>query len=534
MSRPPAIGSTDEFYRAHFGGAWMPIAYPDDWFYFAIQASITCAGAAPIGACCDMYFPDEAGDSVCRDVPEVNCAFPRWIGGAACGSDPFDPPCGASACCLGDGRCEDRTANLCEVGGAGWHRGEFCSSPEIECPVVCTYSEEPCSRPHEGVGCMDPHCCEEVCSQDSFCCLVEWDLGCSDLALINCTIPPENDECWSPIPGFGAVEIAVPSGTNSGVLHATERFDDPGFCCHGDMPGAQGYGTVWFKFVATHPTVYLRTCFSNAPATDSLIQLFRAENAESDEAACNSLVPVACNDDAPFCSASAANSELGATDLVPGDTYYIMLAAKTQQSRGLYHLEITAPASLPPSCQCGEVRWLDPPDGVIDARRPHSPHAMGQAQGIDELLVAAPSHHADPECWILCETGDTGVTNAVVDVINNSDGTYTLVLDRPVTSDAVTTVSYVADTGEIATGTFTSHPANVNGDAAADTLDISTMIDALNGTPPAWGSYGTDCDHSGSTTPADLLCVIDLLNGGDDFDPGWNGTSRPTADGSCP
>ncbi len=535
LDRPPAIGTSDESYRVFQDGSWTVAPFPDDWLYYAIQTSITCAGAAPAGACCDMYFPDEEGDAVCRDVPEMNCPFPRWIEGVTCDSDPFDPPCGTSACCLGDGRCEDRTANGCEIGGASWHRGEFCQSLETECPFVCVYSEQPCSIPHPGGGCLDPACCDTVCSQDPFCCSVMWDAGCVTMAMIDCTVPPENDDCWSDLPGFGALEVAVPSTTKGGVLRGTEDPDDPGFCCHRDTPWAQGFGTVWFKFVAPSTSAYLRTCQSNAPADDSLIQVFRVENAETEAAACDSLVPIACSDDAPFCSASGANSELCVTNLVPGEMYYVLVAAKTQDARGLYRLDIDAPCSSSSSCQCGEVRWLDPPDGVVDARQPHSPHAAGQPQGIDEVVVVAPLSAENLDCWILCETSDTGGGNAVVEVVDNGDGTLTLVLDRPITPGAVTTITYAAANGPPTTGTFVSHPSNVNGDDEANTLDVSAIVEVLNGTPGVpWGLYSADCNHSGAITPSDLLCVIDLLNGGDAFNPGWNGSSKPTADGVCP
>lgn len=538
LGRRPAVGTSDESYRVFQGGVWTVTPLPDDWFYFAIQASVTCAGAAPIGACCDMTFPNEAGDSVCRHVPEMNCPFPRWVGGAGCDPDPFDPPCGTSACCLGDGRCEDRTDHHCEVGGASWHRGEFCDSREGECPFVCVYSEQPCSRPHVGGGCLDPSCCDTVCSQDPFCCAVEWDTGCATTAMIDCTVPPENDECWSDLPGFGALEVAISSNTKGGVLNATENPSDPGFCCHGDTAGAQGFGTVWFTFTATDTSALLSTCESNAPADDSLIQVLRPENTETEEAACNSLVPIACNDDVLFCSASGSNSELCVTGLVPGETYYVMVAAKTHDARGLYRLDIESPCSvsLPsPSCPCGEVRWLDPPDGVVDARQPHLPHAAGQPLGIDEVLVAAPSNADSLDCWRLCETADDGSENEVANVIDNGDGTYTLGLDRPLTPGAATTITYAADNGSLQTGIFISHPANVNGDGEADSLDVTAVINDLNGTsPPPWGKYSADCNHSGSTTPADLLCVIDLLNGADAFHPGWNGSPKPTADGLCP
>jgi hypothetical protein len=40
----------------------------------AVNLAITCAGAAPLGACCDWHIRDEQGEAVCRQVPKVNCS----------------------------------------------------------------------------------------------------------------------------------------------------------------------------------------------------------------------------------------------------------------------------------------------------------------------------------------------------------------------------------------------------------------------------------------------------------------------------
>ena len=62
------------------------------------------------------------------------------------------------------------------------------------------------------------------------------------------------------------------------------------------------------------------------------------------------------------------------------------------------------------------------------------------------------------------------------------------------------------------------------------------MIDYLNevATPPH-GIYSTDIDHSGQLLPADILRVIDLLNGSGRYVE-WLGVSLPDApcSGTCP
>lgn len=61
----------------------------------------------------------------------------------------------------------------------------------------------------------------------------------------------------------------------------------------------------------------------------------------------------------------------------------------------------------------------------------------------------------------------------------------------------------------------------------------ATMINDLNDVaPPLHGLYSEDIDHSGVFTSADLLRLIDLLNGAGAYDP-WNGTPLPDSAG-CP
>ena len=64
----------------------------------------------------------------------------------------------------------------------------------------------------------------------------------------------------------------------------------------------------------------------------------------------------------------------------------------------------------------------------------------------------------------------------------------------------------------------------------SSTVDILKIIDILNNvmTPP-WGTASCDTDRSGICGPADILRVIDLLNGADVYDP-WLGRTLPV----CP
>ena len=221
-------------------------------------------------------------------------------------------------------------------------------------------------------------------------------------------------------------------------------------------------------------------------------------------------------------------------DLVIGETYYVLMASATPATAGHYLATVTSPASGPcpapggpPYCPAGEINWIEPPDGVVDARQPHAQHDANALRGIDELYVGAPIGTA-PTCWTLCD--DTG-TNAVLMVEPSAICGTTLHLARPITAGAVTQIVYAGDGNP---GAFTAHPGNVDASDATDPGDIISLIDMLNQVrQPPWGLYSCDVDHSGTCGPSDIVGVIDLLNGASAF-TSWMGTPLPPVTGDCP
>ena len=107
---------------------------------------------------------------------------------------------------------------------------------------------------------------------------------------------------------------------------------------------------------------------------------------------------------------------------------------------------------------------------------------------------------------------------------------YQVVLRRPITAGGVTIIRHRGSGGYVS---YTSHPANVNGDSAAVPADILDLIDNLNGIiVPPLTMYQCDIVHSNECAPADILGEIDLLNGAGEWDV-WNGSPRPASTG-CP
>ena len=164
------------------------------------------------------------------------------------------------------------------------------------------------------------------------------------------------------------------------------------------------------------------------------------------------------------------------------------------------------------------ITWVDPPDGVVDARQP---------PGVTALHVEGPCG-TNPACWQPCATGRGG-PNVITSVVEDAPGRYRLLLGQPITSSTAV-IRYQTQGGSIG-ACFRGLPGNVDGDAHTGPIDILKLVDCLNGVAPEsscpWGLYSCDADHSLVCDAEDLLLVITLLRGEGPLLPGWNGAPLP-------
>lgn len=197
---------------------------------------------------------------------------------------------------------------------------------------------------------------------------------------------------------------------------------------------------------------------------------------------------------------------------------------------------------FPSDCPDNPTFAAYPPDGTIDARRPHPSDATTPLYGFgmpDDVGTAADESAMTPividlgatgagaECFSLCEVPPG--TNAIAGVSEDPPGVYTIMLAHGCAAGAVTTIQY--NGGDYVS--YFHHPANADGSGLANANDITVVVDCLNasGTCETWQE---DIDFSGAPTANDIVEVIDLLNGAGVFAPGWSNTALPENDGSCP
>ncbi|MHC4696665.1 MAG: hypothetical protein ACYTFA_07990 [Planctomycetota bacterium] len=181
----------------------------------------------------------------------------------------------------------------------------------------------------------------------------------------------------------------------------------------------------------------------------------------------------------------------------------------------------------------GPIDWTSsvPPSGVLDARQPHDVNDQWPLFGIDTIVVNG-DYWGGSECFELCETDCEGPPNRVEYVVQNPPGTNTIRLLRPITPGGVTSITFCGPYES--TGTFASLPGDTNADGVSNADDITELVECcLNRScVPAHGEYSCDIDHSGSSTGADVLRVLDLLSGAGEFTQAWDGVQLTTA--GCP
>ena len=80
-----------------------------------------------------------------------------------------------------------------------------------------------CDTPHPTPGCSDAACEALVCNQDSFCCVVEWDQFCVNMALAKCDCGGGGGDCGACTPTINDAQVGI-----NGAFDQPCPMTDPG------------------------------------------------------------------------------------------------------------------------------------------------------------------------------------------------------------------------------------------------------------------------------------------------------------------
>ena len=470
------------------------------------------------GACCstesitcvdDLNHQDCIGEGV----------GDRWTPDALCAD--LDPVCGTAACCSVDP--QDPGSTICEntlpvdcagLGGDPETGGDTCADLEDDCGIAaCINGDGDCLDP-AGNGtptCNDRECCNLVCEHDPWCCQFEggfeWDATCAAEAAVLCEepVPPGNDNCWEAYAiSEGAHEFTTVNTNTDGPSLPEECYQGAGDVLGHDVwydytPSDCGTVTVSLCGDADYDTREAAYVGCECPVTDDRI--------------------TGCDDDG--CGIVGGPSTM-TFDVDAGTCYKLRVGGWETSAEGTGTFTITLDA--------GCVEWTpvtsdDPPDGAIDAGKPTVIDDCGVTFGWDSIEISGDGDASGVTAADFTVTVDPAdePPPSITTVGHPSSDDVTLGFDAAISTRHWTVITHNASGWSTRIGYL---PADVNGDGTSSPSDILDLIDHLNGviTLPPWG---TDVDRNAATNSADILTLIDLLNGaGSCWDP-WNGETLP-------
>ncbi len=303
---------------------------------FCLDIALDVAGSCVPVACC---LPG-GSCGVCVELNPQDCA----AAAGAVGTGPCAPfacatvACGA--CCFDFGTCAEMTAADCQSFG-GIYQGDSVSCDSSPCPA----GPAPC--------CLSIGFCTILPQPD---CLTLG--GTPRPAAMTCADAACNDDCAM------AELVWTDTIVVADTRPATSAPTDPVFSCHWTAPPpAPGENTLWYKFVATTPQILIDLCATGPDAgdADSTVALYQAAPGD----ACNTLVELACGEDAPH--SGSLLSRIDYDGLIVNTTYYIQVANAGNPAgfdAGVFTLDLTSGCIPATACCRGDANG----DGRMDGR----------------------------------------------------------------------------------------------------------------------------------------------------------------------
>ncbi len=159
---------------------------------------------------------------------------------------------------------------------------------------------------------------------------------------------------------------------------------------------------------------------------------------------------------------------------------------------------------LQPTARWRRMLSSDPPDGAVDARSALRSGATGGPWTTVRLVFNADAGSVKVDDLTV---QDGSPTPPRIQKVSSDGSTLTVLFDHPIKSGAWTTITHKNSSISTRIGLF---PGDVDGDGKADTRDMLTLLDAVNGGHKL-PDYRVDIDGNGTLGPGDVLRLLDVI-----------------------
>jgi len=171
-----------------------------------------------------------------------------------------------------------------------------------------------------------------------------------------------------------------------------------------------------------------------------------------------------------------------------------------------------------------------PPDGAVDARWPHAPGDVSMRfgwTGVD-LVFDEPVALMLVSDFIVTEDGGDSVAPVIRALMPLDANTVRLELDSALEPGTWTTITHAPSGTSTRVGFL---PGDVDGSGTSTSADVLALIDAINGPLSSGPIYAVDIDRSGVVDEADVVALKDILEGTASFSPWLSQTISPAGNG---
>jgi hypothetical protein len=165
----------------------------------------------------------------------------------------------------------------------------------------------------------------------------------------------------------------------------------------------------------------------------------------------------------------------------------------------------------------GMILSSSPPQGAIDARKPTDPDGTN-AYGWHsfDLTFSVYASLQIPEDFSVTQEGGITVAPPITGVAAADDTHVAITLETIIETRAWTTITHLGSNTRVRVGYL---PGDVDADGMSNAQDVVALTEVLDGVGGPLPIWSVDIDRSGAVTAADLLEVVDLLNGAEAYEP---------------